>query len=154
MCGNFGLLALPSPVVAAAASADMSAHNRSLHSKSHFTSTDPLDLSINRSMHQVSKLEGIRYRQEVDKDDALVRNREIVRELMQEKDVTTSSKRKYVTLDTNDPFRSSSAPKKEIHEAQPEEDSLMSVLKVLEAQTACTEIRGGQAGGFSIVCYF
>jgi hypothetical protein len=32
-------------------------------------------------------------------------------------------------------------------------EELLPPLKVLEAQTACTEIRGGQAGGFSSIEY-
>lgn len=100
MCGNFGLLLLGLK----AGTTDSSSHqnNESFHKPR--PSTDGLDQSINASMHEVSRLQGIR-------------------------------------------FRDSS------HANELEQEQFLPPLKILEAQTACTEIRGGQAGGFSSIEY-
>ena len=96
MCGNFGLLSLGAVRPAEASSH----HNDTFHKPK--VAQDNLDRSVSASIHQVSKLQGIRVR---DEDD----------------DTST--------------------------------EELMPVLKILEGQTACTEIRGGQAGGFSSIEY-
>lgn len=98
MCGNFGLLLLGLK----ASSVDTSSHNESFHKKK--PSTDGLDKSINESMHEVSRLQGIRYRDSAHADEI-------------------------------------------------EQQEFIPPLKILEAQTACTEIRGGQSGGFSSIEY-
>lgn len=98
MCGNFGLLALSTPIITT--SGELSQHNVSYHKP--VVAKDPLDRSINESMHQVSKLDGIRF---LDQDSSSVA------------------------------------------------EETVPVLKILEAQTACTEIRGGQAGGYSTMEY-
>jgi hypothetical protein len=102
MCGNFGLLALTTPVIAT--SVDMDHSNSSFHKP--VVAKDPLDRSLNESVHKVSKLGGVRFR-----DDSLPPE-----------------------------------PTKGVDEKAP-------VLKILEAQTASTEIRGGQAGGYSTMEY-
>lgn len=98
MCGNFGLLLLGLK----ASTVDTSSHNESFHKKK--PSTDGLDKSINESMHEVSRLQGIRYRDSAHADEI-------------------------------------------------EQQEFVAPLKILEAQTACTEIRGGQSGGFSSIEY-
>lgn len=103
MCGNFGLLALAA-AVNPLSNDNASNHNPSFHKP--IVAQDPLDQSINESMHQVSKSQGIRFRADSVGDDVSARK-----------------------------------------------EKPLSVVKILEAQTACTEIRGGQAGGFSSLEY-
>jgi hypothetical protein len=97
MCGNFGLLALG---LTATNPENSSHHNSSFHKPA--SASDRLDMSINESMHEVSRLEGIRFRNDLKDEDV---------------------------------------------------EEPLSAIKILEAQTACTEIRGGQAGGFSSIEY-
>lgn len=101
MCGNFGLLAL-------ANSSQAPQENTSQHSfHKPRTAKDELDASVSESMHQVSRLQGMRYNEQADET---------------------------VYSPTGI-------------------DKMMSPVKILEAQTACTEIRGGQAGGYSSIEY-
>lgn len=97
MCGNFGLLSLGTTVNT---SENSSHHNESYHKPR--VQQDELDMSVSASMHQVSKLNGIR-----------VLNEDQIGE----------------------------------------KEEMISPLTILEAQTACTEIRGGQAGGYSSIEY-
>ncbi len=96
MCGNFGLLSL-----GAGRPSDASSHHSDTFHKQ-VTARDDLDRSVSASMHQVSRLHGIRMRDENDSSIS---------------------------------------------------ETLVSPLKILEAQTANTEIRGGQSGGYSSIEY-
>lgn len=101
MCGNFGLLAL-------ANSSSTQPENTSQHSfHKPKTAKDELDASVSESMHQVSRLQGMRFNEQAD----------------------------------------------EIQYSPDGIDKMVSPVKILEAQTACTEIRGGQAGGYSSIEY-
>lgn len=125
MCGNFGLLALAAAPVEY--SAENTMHSRNNNNSSHVEgfhkpkpATDELDISLNESMHQVSRLEGLRVLESV------------------------SPQVPRAQQDLNKPTPSSMMVPQE---------NMLSVLKILEAQTACTEIRGGQAGGYSSIEY-
>jgi hypothetical protein len=102
MCGNFGLLVLAST---STANPIPESSQHSFHKPN--VSKDELDDSVSESMHQVSRLQGLRYNDQNPTDAA----------------------------------RASATEK------------LLSPVKILEAQTACTEIRGGQAGGYSSIEY-
>lgn len=101
MCGNFGLLAL-------ANNSQAPQENTSQHSfHKPKTARDDLDASVSESMHQVSRLQGMRYNEQAD----------------------------------------------ETAYSPTGIDKMLSPVKILEAQTACTEIRGGQSGGYSSIEY-
>lgn len=101
MCGNFGLLALANNNQAPQENTSQHSFHKPRNAK------DDLDASVSESMHQVSRLQGIRYNEQAEENA-------------------------YSPTGL---------------------DKMLSPVKILEAQTACTEIRGGQAGGFSSIEY-
>ena len=112
MCGNFGLLQIGVPASPGNQSYVVSADDRGVERQSKH---DLLDFSFHESLHEVSRLHGLRLPEDVD--------------------------------ETFLPITSAHGAKKLNTRL------LLSPLKILESQTASTEIRGGQAGGYSSLEY-
>lgn len=118
MCGNFGLLLL------AATPSDLERSRRNQNSSSAFIkqyinhNVDPLDQSLQRSLHEVSVTNGIR----------------ITRRIEDSIHLTDGNDNKPVQDEKRD-------------------IKLLQAIRILEAQTSATEIRGGQAGGYSSFQY-
>ena len=112
MCGNFGLLQIGAPVGNGAQPYQVIDHDYSEVVKA---KNNTLDASFHESLHEVSRLHGLRLPEDVNE---------------------------------NPP------PKNSAHGAKNSSvRSLLSPLRILESQTASTEIRGGQAGGYSSLEY-
>lgn len=109
MCGNFGLLQVGVPALPGNESYVVSADDRGVEIKSKH---DLLDFSFHESLHEVSRLHGLRLTEDVDES--------------------------LFPVGSNHGAKTS---------------SVLSPLIILESQTASTEIRGGQAGGYSSLEY-
>ena len=80
---------------------------------------DSLDISLHESLHEVSRLRGLRLSDRFD----------IPKEISEQSDLSTKRLKNQSIL------------------------KLLSPLVILQSQTASTEIRGGQAGGYSSIEY-
>ena len=143
MCGNFGLLKLQSSTAGSPQSAyeETPNNNRNSPMDSHSVIANPpissflnhdVQKSQHDSMHEVSNLHGIRMAGE----PAWTHSK--------------NGKGEYSVAMADLSSHGRSFHNKSLHGAQMVVGvELLSPLKVLEAQTSCTEIRGGQAGGYS-----
>ena len=138
MCGNFGLLLLQQEE--STAYTPMRPRSSSLESD--------LDASLHDSMREVERLGGIRVSQPI-KDDVDTSSHHSLH-------TVTSG----VSMDAS--YHSSEAPLPENVQAGSSEqhrpkfkarNQILDPVKILEAQIAATEIRGGQAGGISSIEY-
>lgn len=120
MCGNFGLLQIGLAVPTNAQSIeaelidDNGIVNPGLEKKQ-----DSLDMSLHESLHEVSRLRGLRLSERFD----------IPREISEQSVLSSKQPKNQSTV------------------------KLLSPLVILQSQTASTEIRGGQAGGYSSIEY-
>ena len=109
MCGNFGLLQVGVPALPAEQSLDGPDDPKPKSKR------DLLDFSLHESLHEVSRLHGLRLPEDIEENPL---------------------------------------PKFSAHGSKNLSiRSLLSPLRILESQTASTEIRGGQAGGYSSLEY-
>lgn len=122
MCGNFGLLLLNQSNTEKETTRKNSVTSSSLELKKSIVDTkkDDLDRSIDRSMHEVSATHGILLADEVGRNSHT--NNETIYVGRSDSGSSTTSK------------------------SQPKKPTLLPAIKILESQTAATEIRGGQAG--------
>jgi hypothetical protein len=120
MCGNFGLLqiGLAVPIKSQALETKVIDDNGVLD-HSFGKKQDSLDISLHESLHEVSRLRGLRLSDRFDNP----------REISEQSALSTKQSKNESIV------------------------KLLSPLVILQSQTASTEIRGGQAGGYSSIEY-
>jgi hypothetical protein len=120
MCGNFGLLQIGLAVPVNSQSFEKKAiDDNGILDHGFEKKQDSLDISLHESLHEVSRLRGLRL------SDRFENPREI-----SEQSASSSKQTKNQSI-----------------------VKLLSPLVILQSQTASTEIRGGQAGGYSSLEY-
>ena len=120
MCGNFGLLQIGSAVpVSSNAVEPKLIDDNDIPNPGCEKVQDSLDMSLHESLHEVSRLRGLRLSGEFD----------ISKEIRQQSGLSSKQPSDHSTV------------------------QLLSPLVILQSQTASTEIRGGQAGGYSSIEY-